>query len=434
MSSPRSFWRTTIWLGVACLFLLGQLALVLAAPLLQTADAVLVAAGDIADCNSTHAADTANLLATITGTVAALGDNAYERGTLTEFTTCYEPTWGRHKDRTYPAVGNHEYETRGAEGYYRYFGAAASPLDSPCTANCKGYYSYNLGAWHIVVLNSEIAAGANSAQEQWLRTDLAAHPADCTLAYWHTPRFSSGSTLASNKTLALWQALYDYGADVVLNGHEHFYERFAPQTPDGDADAEYGIRQFIVGTGGTNLRGFATIHPNSVVRNGTTWGVLKLTLHATSYDWEFIPIPGQTFTDTGSANCVSAAGTPPTPVPTATPTDTPTPTNTGTDTPTPTNTPTGIPTSTSTETPTDTPTDTPTSTDTATGTPTPTDTVTSTATGTPTPTDMPTNTPTDTPTPTNTTTNTPPPTNTLTVDLPGSSDAPHHQFLPLIGR
>jgi hypothetical protein len=349
MNPTRHFWFTTFLLGLACVLLLGQIALVLAAPRLQ-ADAVLVAAGDIADCDSTRDSDTANLLDAIAGTVATLGDNVYERGTLTQFENCYGPTWGRHKDRTQPSVGNHDYDTSGAAGYYTYFGAAASPLDSPCTSRCKGYYSYNLGAWHIVVLNSETAAGAGSAQEQWLRADLAANPAACTLAYWHTPRFSSGSSPVSNKTGALWRALYEYGADVVLSAHEHFYERFAPQTPDGVADADHGIRQFIVGTGGRTLRGFATIHPNSEVRNGATWGVLKLTLRAGSYDWVFLPIAGQSFTDTGSANCVAPAGAPPTPPRTPTPTNTPqqtqTPTQTVIDTPTPasTRTPTSAPT------------------------------------------------------------------------------------------
>jgi hypothetical protein len=344
-------------MGVGCVLLLGQTTLILAAPRLQ-ADAVLVAAGDIAACDSTRDSDTANLLDTIQGTVAVLGDNVYERGALAEFNDCYEPAWGRHKDRTQPAAGNHEYETGGAAGYYTYFGAAASPLDNPCTSGCKGYYSYNLGAWHIIVLNSEIAAGAGSAQEQWLRGDLAANPAACTLAYWHTPRFSSGSSPVSNKSGALWRALYEYGADVVLSAHEHFYERFAPQTADGVADADHGIRQFIVGTGGSALRGFATIHPNSEVRNGNTWGVLKLTLRAGSYDWVFVPIAGQSFTDTGSANCVAPAGTPPTPPDTPTSTNTPQQTQTNTETPTQTPTQTAIntPTPASTRTPTSAPT------------------------------------------------------------------------------
>ena len=157
-----------------------------------TADPVLVAAGDIANCNLTMDASTADLLDTIAGTVVTLGDNAYDNGTPQEFADCYEPTWGRHKARTKPSTGNHDYGTKGAEGYFTYFDAAASPLDSPCTKDCKGYYSYDLGAWHIIALNSEIAVDENSAQVQWLRADLAAHATVCTLVYFHRPRFSSG--------------------------------------------------------------------------------------------------------------------------------------------------------------------------------------------------------------------------------------------------
>jgi len=318
-------WTTLTCLLCVCGLLCVTLVTGFAAPAQQTTDPVFVGAGDIADCRSPHDTETANLLDAIPGAVYTLGDNVYERGTLADFTNCYEPTWGRHKARTYPAVGNHDYVTAGASGYYTYFGAAASPLEPNCTTNCKGYYSYDLGAWHIIVLNSQSAANAGSPQEQWLRADLAAHPTACTLAYWHIPRFSSGSTLTDNKYLAFWQALYAAGADVVLNGHEHFYERFAPQNPNGQADAARGIRQFIVGTGGRDLQGFGTIHRNSEVRNNKAWGVLKLTLHATSYDWTFVPVAGQSFTDTGSANCVAAAGPTATPLPTATPTSAPTP-------------------------------------------------------------------------------------------------------------
>jgi 3',5'-cyclic AMP phosphodiesterase CpdA len=278
--------------------------------LAQTADPVFVGAGDISGCNQTQDESTAQLLDGMAGTVFTLGDNVYPDGTLAQFNDCYGPTWGRHKARTRPAPGNHDYHTAGAAGYYTYFGAAASPLDTKCTSNCKGYYSYNLGAWHIIALNSEVAHGAGSAQEQWLRADLAAHPNTCTLAYWHKPRFSSGNHGNNTGVQPFWQALYEYGADVVLNGHDHTYERFAPQTPAGQADPTRGMREFVVGTGGAGLYPFPTIRPNSQVRNNTTWGVLKLTLHATSYDWEFIPVAGQTFTDVGSANCVGAGPAP----------------------------------------------------------------------------------------------------------------------------
>jgi len=324
--------------------------------LAQTSDPVFVGAGDIANCGRTQDESTAQLLDGIAGTVFTLGDNAYPDGTLTEFNNCYDPTWGRHKDRTRPSAGNHDYHPAGASGYYTYFGAAASPLDNNCTSNCKGYYSYNLGAWHIIALNSEISHNAGSAQEQWLRADLAANQSVCTLAYWHKPRFSSGMHGNIPSVQTFWQALYDYGADVVLSGHDHTYERFAPQNPNGQADSSRGIREFIAGTGGAALYPFPSIQPNSQVRNNNTYGVLKLTLHATSYDWQFVPIAGQTFTDSGSGNCVGGGG--PDPTATRTPTSGPTATRTPTSTPvtsTPTRTPTSGPGATATNAPTNTP-------------------------------------------------------------------------------
>lgn len=307
----------------------------------QSSDPVLVGAGDITNCNRSQDDETAKLLDNISGTVFTLGDNAYPDGTATQFANCYGPTWGRHKARTRPSPGNHDYHPAGASGYYGYFGSAASPLDNNCTSNCKGYYSYNLGAWHIIALNSEITHSAGSAQEQWLRADLAANQSMCTLAYWHKPRFSSGQHGNIPSVGTFWQALYDYGADVVLVGHDHTYERFAPQNPNGQADTTRGMRQFVVGTGGSGLYPFPSIQPNSQVRNNTTYGVLKLTLHATSYDWEFIPIAGQTFTDSGTGNCVGG-GANPTATQTRTPTSGPAPTSTRTPTlgPTSTRTPT----------------------------------------------------------------------------------------------
>jgi len=301
--------------------------------LAQSGDPVFVGAGDIANCSRDQDEATAKLLDNISGTVFTLGDNVYPDGTAAQFSDCYAPTWGRHKSRTRPVPGNHDYHTSGASGYYNYFGAAAG-------ASGKGYYSYNLGAWHIIALNSEISQGAGSAQEQWLRSDLAANQSVCTLAYWHKPRFSSGQHGNNSASQALWQALYDYKADVILNGHDHTYERFAPQNPNQQADSN-GIREFVVGTGGAGLYPFPTIQPNSQVRNNTTYGVLKLTLHSTSYDWQFVPIAGQNFTDSGSSNCVGG-GTNPTP--TRTPTSGPGPTATRTRTPTPGPTPTRTPT------------------------------------------------------------------------------------------
>ena len=272
-------------------------------PVSGSADPLFVGAGDIANCGTDEDAATAQLLDVITGTIYTLGDNAYPDGTAANFADCFEPTWGRHLARMKPVPGNHDYHVTGAAGYYSYFGPAASPQDVNCTSNCKGYYSYDLGAWHIIALNSEIEVKAGSAQEQWLRQDLAAHPTTCTLAYWHKPRFSSGEHQNNTNFHAFWVALYEAGVDVVLNGHDHNYERFAPQDPSAQADPN-GIRAFVVGTGGTGQRAFSNIQPNSEVRATDSWGVLQFTLHEQSYDWQFMPIAGQNFQDSGSANCV----------------------------------------------------------------------------------------------------------------------------------
>ena len=260
-------------------------------------DPVLVGAGDIASCSSSGDEATANLLDGIAGTVFTAGDNAYESGSAVEFANCYYPTWGRFKTRTNPSPGNHDYNTSGATGYYGYFGTAAGDPT-------KGYYSYNLGAWHVIVLNSEISTSAGSTQETWLRQDLVDNPSTCTLAYWHEPRFSSGSTHGSTSGVQpLWQALYDFHAEVIVNGHEHNYERFAPQSPTGNADVN-GIREFVAGMGGRSHYGFGTILTNSVAHNSDTYGVLKFTLHATSYDWQFVPEAGKTYADSGTAQCI----------------------------------------------------------------------------------------------------------------------------------
>ena len=264
-------------------------------------DVVLIGAGDIADCSDLAGAEaTAKLLAANPGTVMALGDLAYPDGTQENF-KCYDRTWGRVKERTRPAVGNHEFHSSRAAYYFQYFGAAAG---DPKT----GYYSYELGSWHLVVLNSECkevgGCEVGSPQEKWLRADLAAHPSGCSLAYFHKPRFSSGLNHGDDlEVTPLWQALYDYNAELVLNGHDHDYERFAPQDPNGKADPKRGIREFVVGTGGKNHRIFGVTKPNSEVRNNDAFGVLKLTLKATGYDWKFIPEAGKTFTDSGSGSC-----------------------------------------------------------------------------------------------------------------------------------
>jgi calcineurin-like phosphoesterase family protein len=254
-------------------------------------DAVLVGAGDISTCSNNNDEATAKLLDGISGTVFNAGDNAYDSGTLSEYTNCYDPTWGRHKARTKPSPGNHEYQTSGASGYFQYFN------------NPPAYYAYNLGAWRIYSLNSEIDVSASGAQGTWLQSDLAANPKQCVLAYWHRPRWSSGSTHGSASDMqAIWQILYNAGAEVVISGHEHNYERFAQMNATGSTVSQ-GLREFVVGTGGVGHYGFGSALSSSQVRNSSTFGVLKLTLHSGSYDWQFVPIAGSTFTDSGSANC-----------------------------------------------------------------------------------------------------------------------------------
>jgi acid phosphatase type 7 len=263
--------------------------------------ATLIAAGDVGYCGQPYDEATASVIKGIPGTVAALGDLAYEQGTAAEFASCYQPSWGAFKNRTRPAPGNHEYETAGASGYYGYWGSQAG---NPA----QGWYSYDLGAWHIIALNSECqfvgGCFAGSPEETWLRADLAAHPRACTLAYWHEPLFSEYQGSSEADKLPFWQALYDAHADVILNGHSHNYQRYALQTPAGAPDPANGIREFVVGTGGNpNLHPLNIVLPNAEVANNTTWGVLKLTLRNNSYDWQFLRAAGGTFTDSGSQAC-----------------------------------------------------------------------------------------------------------------------------------
>ncbi len=268
-------------------------------------DPVILAAGDIARCSEMKGPEAvAKLLDANPGTILALGDLAYPDGTDEQFANCYGKTWGRHKDRTKPAPGNHEWHTKDAAGYAHYWNAPTPD---------RYWYSFDLGAWHIVALDSDCfekqketgGCEKGSPEEAWLRADLAAHPAKCTLAYFHHPRFSTGDEHGDNvKMTPLWETMYAAGVDVILNGHDHDYERFAPQSPAGKADTERGIREFVVGTGGANLRGFQATHSaTSEVRSVEAHGVLKLTLHADSYDWEFLPEAGKTFTDKGKGSC-----------------------------------------------------------------------------------------------------------------------------------
>jgi len=264
----------------------------------QEEPVVLVGAGDIANCAlGTGGAATARALDRIPGTVFTAGDHAYPAGEAKQFNECYDPNWGRHKARTRPAPGNHDYLTQNGGPYYDYFGELAGP-------DRRGYYSYELGTWHIVSMNSTIAAGKGSPQLEWLKKDLAEHPAPCTLAYWHIPLFSSGAHGGDPHMQEVWKVLYERHADVVINGHDHDYERFAPQNPNGKADPARGIREFVVGTGGGGVYKFKRIRPNSEVRNYQSYGVIKLTLRPTDYSWEFVRALGEPFTDSGTAPCV----------------------------------------------------------------------------------------------------------------------------------
>jgi hypothetical protein len=290
---------------------------------LAASDPVIAAAGDIAcdpssssfnggrgTSNSCRQKYTSDLLvnADLAG-ILVLGDNQYYCGGYQAHMQSYDLSWGRVKSITYPVVGNHEYLTsggtdctsanKGAAGYFKYFGAAAGDPS-------KGYYSYDIGNWHLIALNSNCSdaggCGPTSPQGIWLEADLAAHANICTLAYWHIPLYSSGGRAASNSR-PFWQSLYNHNADLILSAHDHIYERFAPQTPTGTVDNVRGIRQFIVGSGGANHTSISKVAANSEVRNSDTYGVLKITLHPTSYDWQFVPEAGKTFTDSGTTAC-----------------------------------------------------------------------------------------------------------------------------------
>ncbi len=267
---------------------------------------VFVGAGDIAECPTQGDEQTAELLDEIVAdhpetVVYTTGDNAYQDGSYQEYLECYEPSWGRHKARTYPTVGNHEFKQTKAEGYHEYWGDRAGPFD-------LYYYSYDVADWHIIVLNSECHRvgcefdSEDGAQVEWLEADLEASGARCTIALWHHPRWSSGRYSNDPEYDTFWRVLYEHDVEIVLNGHEHLYERFEPMDPDGDVDEARGIQQFTVGTGGANLRGFRDLQAHSAVR-GSEHGVLQFELRSDGYAWNFVAVEGANFTDAGSATC-----------------------------------------------------------------------------------------------------------------------------------
>ena len=257
----------------------------------------LVAAGDIASCFWRGDEATARLLDGIGGVVATLGDNVYPSGSAAEFHQCYHRSWGRHLDRTRPSVGNHEYRTKDAAGYFDYFGERAGPRG-------KGWYSYDHEGWHLIVLNSDEPLKQGTEQYEWLVADLARN-ADtrCTLAYFHHPRWSSGKHGGKERVVDAYRALYEGGADVALAGHDHHYERFAPLDPVGRVDLERGIRSFVVGTGGAPSYRMKATEPHSEALGDDVRGVLRMVFHPDSYEWEFVAIPGRRFHDAGRGQC-----------------------------------------------------------------------------------------------------------------------------------
>ncbi|WP_328991165.1 metallophosphoesterase [Kribbella sp. NBC_01245] len=271
---------------------------------LPEATVVVAAAGDICGsaCNQTRPVVTnINPAAVITA-----GDNAYDSGTLSEYNNKYHPQWGAFKSKTYPSAGNHEYQTSGASGYFDYFNGVGQATGR-AGARGKGYYSVDIGDWHFIALNSNISKSTGSTQEQWLRADLAANTKPCVAAYWHHPRFSAGNYSDNTSIRPFFQALYDYKADLIINGHDHNYIRFAPSRPDGTKDTVNGVRQLLIGTGGKSLYGsggstVATIEKKEY----STFGVGKLTLTATGYTADFVPVAGRTFTDTVTGTCHNA--------------------------------------------------------------------------------------------------------------------------------
>ena len=257
---------------------------------------IILAAGDIADCANPYDEATADLLDALPGAVLTIGDNAYNSGTAQEFADCYAPSWGRHLARTHPSAGNHDYLTANAQGYFDYFGSRAGDPS-------KGYYSFDLGDWHLIALNSNIDMLAGSEQLTWLARDLAVSAGECSLAYWHHPLFSSGTHGNDPRFRDAWAVLRAGGVDAVLNGHDHDYERFTPQDPDGGLDSLSGIQEFVVGTGGKALRPFGQVAANSEFRDSDYFGVLLMRLYVDRYEWEFRTVGGPVVADSGGMAC-----------------------------------------------------------------------------------------------------------------------------------
>ena len=276
-----TLWLASLLLPLSCAGGGGETVVVTGPTPITT---VLLASGDIGVCGSAAAVGTGQMLDELGGTILAVGDMAYRHGTAQEFETCYDPVWGQHKARTRPAPGNHEYETLGAQPYFDYFGTQAGPAG-------QGYYSFRSGDWLVLSLNSNVPVGNATAQAQWIRGELAANTSRCTLAYFHHPLYSSGPNGDNARLAGLWQLLYENGVDVIVSAHEHFYERYAPMSPDGQRNDTRGIRQFIAGAGGAGLYTVMRAHPQSEIQI-IAHGILKLTLSAQSYSWEYLQLNG----------------------------------------------------------------------------------------------------------------------------------------------
>jgi acid phosphatase type 7 len=281
--------------GFLCCLLISQL--ILPAPALHAQEGLpLNAVSDIASCISDGDEAVAALLGTLDGLVISPGDNSQDIGSAEYYAKCYEPNFGQYKDRIYPVPGNHDVYHGTLDGYYTYFGDHAGPAG-------LGYYSFNYGSWHIVGLNSMISLQPTTPQYEWLHADLAANPVLCTLVFVHNPAFHSGAGGRSQRLKYAFPLMYEMGVDVIVSGDAHHYERFSPMNPEGKLDAERGVRQFVVGTGGASHTALAGRWRTTEVRENTTFGITRFFLRDGGYSWRFVPIAGGTFTDTGDWTC-----------------------------------------------------------------------------------------------------------------------------------